>query len=274
MKEVCIVPAFNRPEFLYLCLRRIAACRAIEGLSVTVAFDSHLNTRVHRSDELEVLECTELKGLDLYPRVRREHQYKSNSFNLLSSYREALADGFDRIYLIEEDVMVSSDFFEWQRRALGSNGFFCAIGSGYPLSARAKQKPANEDIYASAHYASIGVGWNRENLLKVVEHARPEYFNNMAGYCLRNFPENTDGCYVEQDGLIGRVVVREKAECAWAVKPKAFHIGYYGSHRGWRNPLTGTWRERAAKIEAIWKDREKLRALNEHHKDSVEAVEN
>lgn len=275
MKELCIVPAYCRPEFLYLCLKRIAACDNVDGLKVVVAMDHHANKmNLDRSDERQVARLQEFENLNITLKECVPHGFNGLSYNLLTLYRQALADGFERIYLIEEDVMVSPDFFEWQRRVLDSWGFFCAIGSGYPASARATQRPVNEEIYASSHYASIGVGWNKGNLIKVVEHARPEYFRDMAGYCVRTFPENKDRCYVEQAGMIGRVVVHEKAECAWAVKPKAFHIGYFGSHRGWKRNLAGTWRERAAQIAAGWHNRDALRALGEYHLDSVEAVSN
>lgn len=273
MKEVCIVPSYYRPEFLYLCLKKIASCEEIDGLLVAVMMDYHSDRQhLDRSGELDVAKASEFESLNLRIHQATPHSYKGNSFNLLSSYREAMRNGFERIYLIEEDVMVAPDFFTWQRQALEQGNFFCAVASGYPASARAACRPVDSLIYGSQHYASIGVGWRQENLSKVLEHATPEYFSDMPGYCLRTFPENPDGCYTEQDGLIGRVIARENAEVAWAVKPKAFHIGYYGRNRGWKNPIAGTWREKAAKIEAMWHDRSSLRALNEHHADSVEAV--
>lgn len=213
--DVVIVPTFDRPELLHHCLQALAACEEIARMSVRVYLDGRAPARaLHEvSDVLEAARDAGGYLASLGLTLNQDHPYPGNSYNTLRAFKDAYDEGAERVYLVEDDVIVSTAFFSWHRARWEDDATWAAtIGVPPP---------------AHGAYASLGVCLPRATLAQVTRHARPAYFADMRGYCERRFPASDFD--VEQDGLIARVIAGQRV--AWAVPRVCAHVGWYGYHR-------------------------------------------
>lgn len=227
MSSVVIVPTFDRPEMLWLCLEHITACPAARNYDVRVQVDM----RDGHAPLPELAAVQDHFGVDLH--FTPAHAHHGNSFNLLTAYRRAYEDHaeFDRVFLVEDDVLVSPDFFAW-----------------HDLVHRYAQPAASIGVRNPGHgaYASLGVCLPRKTVERVLDHAVLAYFRDMRGYCRFAFPPSQFDC--EQDGLIARVLAGRTV--AWADPPVCSHVGWYGYHRKKAQRPTGTLEERVAQVRS------------------------
>jgi hypothetical protein len=228
VQAVVIVPTFDRPEMLFHCLDHLA--RSAGGRSVPVRVHVDMRAGNAYDDVIDVIEAHPEFGvtsLGVWSSV--EHDYPGNSFNLLSAYRRAYEWGAQAVYLVEDDVMVTRDFFVWHEHVHA-----------------AKQPAASMGVSDPGHgaYASLGVCLTRDTVAAVLKHAVPAYFRDMRGYCARTFPPSPFDC--EQDGLIARVLSGRTV--AWADPPVVSHVGWYGYHRRKTARPVGTLDERIRQV--------------------------
>lgn len=230
MQAVVLVPTFDRPEMLWLCLDHLSRCHEARSIQVRVFVDGKAG---HAPlDECIAAVAAQHGVLSATLRVGQRHSFSGNSFNVLNAYRDAYADGFDLIYLVEDDVMVSPEFFAWHQAV-----------HALPLNAA-----TSVGVRAPEHgaYASLGVCHERGTVADILVHAVGDYFRDMAGYCRRHFPPSPFGH--EQDGLIARVLSGRTV--AWADPPVCSHVGWYGYHRKKTDRPTGTLEERYRQVRA------------------------
>lgn len=256
MKEIVIVPAWRRPAFLLAALNRLAA--ADDGApEYWICLD-----RGHSDDVAAVAD--EFRGV-LPGRVRiglRDHGYRGNSYNVLTSFRNAVDEGADLVHLVEEDILVGADYFDFHRRAheLAPDAFSVSAcrNQYYPLG---EQPPYDETaIYLHRSYQSIGVSLKAARLRQVMGHAHPAYFYNQVGYCKRAFPRSKiNPSHAEQDGLIHRIIEKQGSATAYASVPRAYHVGFTGYHRNGEMP-SGTILEQARAIVGMGADELNRRA--------------
>lgn len=231
MRDLVIVPTFSRPEMLWHCLEHLSACpEVIAGeLDLVVAVDDHIG----RPPPLEEIKSV-VRRFPLVGMVKRDpHRYRGNSFNVLTAYEEAWKEERERVFLVEDDVMVEPDFFRWHLEVQAGELPFCSIGV-------ARRGPG---------YCSLGVCFRREPLTLVVQHAVSAYFANMAYYCQANFHDGRN-LGTEQDGLILRIMLKAKATARFAEQPRARHIGWYGYNRGLHGCPAGDLQARYAAVAA------------------------
>jgi hypothetical protein len=241
-RDIVIIPTFYRPEYLYLCLERILHNPRADR-EIWLVQDRHTDDfpRHARDEEGTELVCSCFgKHLNLRRIVRRPHNYPGNSYNVLEAYRAAYQTDARYVYLIEEDVLVTEDFFRWHETVQGLGDYFCSIGYRCMRNPYVKHVDDPEGYLECARdYASIGVCWRRTNLAAVAKHARAGYYRDTVGYLLRRFPNSgLPSTASEQDGLILRLTMADKRPTAWASLPRAYHIGVGGYHRraGFRFP--------------------------------------
>jgi len=230
MQDVVVLPTFDRPEFLWLCLDHIAACAEHKELDIRVHVDAHHHHQPPMSDILEVLEHFPQLHTSLH--VRRTHDYAGNSYNLLMGYKDAYESGSTLVFLIEDDVMVKSNFFTWHRLVQAERWPVVSIGAPRP---------------AHGVYASIGVCFSRSLLSLLLPHCQHAYFSDMREYCQREFGKSPFDC--EQDGLIARVLMGNTV--IWADEPVCQHVGWYGYHRMHSQRPTGGLEKRYATIKHV-----------------------
>ncbi len=235
-RDIIIVPAYFRPEFLHMCLFNLYACKESLNKDVWICHDQKFDDmKIFSSDFSEVEEVvTYWKrgfGNRLRCILRPEHGFYGNSYNVLASYVKAYETDAQYVYLVEDDVFVTPDFFRWHEAAQKAGDYFCTIAGKCDRNPDMAGAPAG-GYFESSQYASLGVCWKREHLQYVTEHAQIDYYHNPTPYILNRFPHSQYGLWaMEQDGLIQRVMEASLQKAAWAAVPKAYHVGLWGYHR-------------------------------------------
>lgn len=235
MKDIVIIPTYFRPEYLTLCLEHIKAAAWGRTIEVRVYHDAPKSDGDGR-DSRKVFEASGLPG---YFVVRPKHNAIGNTLNFLEAYRAAYEDGFNAryVYLIEDDVLVGPDFFDWHEAVQPRRNYFCSIAWHCIRNPKAiRDSPDPHTIVESAvDFSSIGVCWKREALAPLVRHAVPEYYTSPVDYLGRAFPDSPIPCnrWVEQAGLIMRLLLEGRGNriVAWSGRPRVAHIGVQGYHR-------------------------------------------
>jgi hypothetical protein len=190
------------------------------------------------------------------------------SYSLLTGYTAAAARTDGLVYMIEEDVMVATDFFRYHQQAHALEpDLFCSIGVANPNRGRDHIEGEPHEFYLSTHdYCSLGVAFNVRVIREVLQpHMQVGYFTDPVKYCLRNFKGSPFGAsFAEQDGLIRRIQWQLGAErpIAYPYQAKAYHAGFYGKNRG-AGP-GGTWRQRLERITAVIYSDEAMRTFAKH----------
>jgi hypothetical protein len=218
VQAVVLIPAFDRPEMVWLCLDHLAECPEVRAPL------EEFRTVVERFPRLAV-------GLNRTP----VHTYPGNSYNVLTAYTEAYADGFAWIYLIEDDVLVRPEFFTWHAHVHATVGPSASLGVSDP---------------GHGAFASLGVCLPHHTVELVLPHVTSEYFAGMREYCRWTFPESPFDC--EQDGLWARLLAGRQV--AWARPPIVSHVGWYGYHRGGQRRPLGTLQQRYEEVRGIIAD--------------------
>jgi hypothetical protein len=240
MRDIVLIPTYARPEYLFICLEHIEQAAGASALELWVIQDRH--TRPIANVERDLAETAKIcahfntRGLKIRFTERQPHAFWGNPYNFLEAYKEAYATDARYVYLIEDDVLISPDFFLWHEAVQARADYFVTVG-WHCIRNKAVQKSNDPTAYieTTCDYSSIGVCWRRENLSVVVPHANPDYYKDLTGYTDRNFPDNPipRNQWTEQAGLIMRLVLqnRDTRTVAWPSLPRCAHVGAYGYHR-------------------------------------------
>lgn len=143
----------------------------------------------------------------------------SGSWNILHSLAAGYKTGADFVCLIEEDILVTPDFFNRHIEMQTSGDYFVTCG----------RKLRFRD---ATYYSNPGTCYRREKLGLVVPHICPEYFADQKGYLEKHFP-NMDDAGVFDDGTVRRVMQSVNGQARCATPAIAFHQGF---HMYGRNP--------------------------------------
>jgi len=264
MSEIVLVPAWRRSEFLWAALTRIWTARDNEDIVVRVCLDRHYFPETEWAAKQFNSRVAENK-LEL--RYSGQHRTRGNSYNVIESYKEAISDGFDLIHLVEEDVLVGYDYFDFHRRAHELEESFSVSAcrnQQFPVGQDPKQD--DEAVYLHGSYQSIGVSFQRSVLEYSLAGIGSDYYNDMVGYCHRNFPNTAiPAGHAEQDGLLHRQQEHLGIPTMYGAVPRAYHAGFVGYHRKGAMP-DGTVEERARKILAMNADElnDRARSYKDH----------
>jgi hypothetical protein len=234
VREIVIIPAWQRPEFLQATLERLRA--ADEG---TQEFWLSLDRRHSKAVAMVATDFRRVVG-DRAKILTRTHGYRGNSFNVLHSYLEASRHKPDLIHLVEEDVFVSDDYFAWHRATHDLVGNAFAVSGARNQNYRDDPEPQPGVVYLNGAYQSVAVSFRTEQLTPVLAHvARSNnYYRDPVKYCRTLFPQTRiPHGNAEQDGLINRVVEKLGAFVVYPTEPVAYHAGFVGYHRAGDSPL-------------------------------------
>jgi hypothetical protein len=253
MREVILVPTYKRPEHLFCCLKRI---RQIEPEIQVCVFPDHCTA----NDEDTEIAMRHHRNKNTQVFAVPDHDYHGNSYNALEALRWAYNEGFDRVFYVEDDVMVHPDFFAWHR---GQHEMWPRIFATMAWIFN-RHAPITEDVMFQPWYYAIGTCFARKKLELVVQHANPKYYADMVGYVERVFPGSQLNTpfgiqHYEQDGLIQRVLDVDKTQTISPGITKCSHIGSFGYNRGWdgRDELfsnCGDFADRCQRLEAFIAD--------------------
>jgi hypothetical protein len=266
VSDVIVIPTFQRPDFLFVCLDCISKCPEVERLTLHVSVDSH----VRKKFDSEIVRVIE-RFAQLRPQtfIQPPTSCWGNSRNVLLGLQRALEEEPQFVFYVEEDVFVGADFFRWHNEIHRQDTIFCSVASKNPhLPPALEVELGPEEYYVRpTDYAGIGVCFPRRAVEHVVEHATPRYFEDLRGYLKRVFPHSRYGSnWVEQDGLIRRLLEESSLGVAWSGVPRAYHAGFYGYNRPGR-PLVGSLDDRIRALQLIMANGEKMNARSHRYKD-------
>ena len=267
--DVVLIPCYFRPEFLSLCLEYLSRAQgARDNKEYWICQDlRHEDVHRYSIQYRWTQEVIEKSPLPVRYIERRPHLFAGNSYNTLEAYKEAYErTDVGLVYLVEEDVVVSEDFFRWHEAIQEKEpDILCSIGYRCIRNSEADHTIQDPSAYfvSARDFASIGVGWRRERLGAVIEHARPEYYWNQGKYLDERYPGDIySGWYHEQDGAIMRVMHEEKRFTAWPLgRPRAFHIGNIGYHRPGGIRGDGQLKDKIAFVRSWIHDRERIKLV-------------
>lgn len=254
MKETVVVTAWNRPDFFRAALTCLA--RADDGSAEYLLALDRGHTR-----EVKAVATWFSSAMGRTVIHCPTHPYKGNSYNTLHALKTAAATRAERVYLVEDDILVGSDFFTFHRAAHALVPGALAVSACRNQFFAEKDDPApdEERVYRHASYQSLGVSFDPAVLKLLDTHMNRRYFSDPIAYCRTAFPSSKiHPANAEQDGLIHRIGEAEGLETVYPCAPRAYHAGFTGYHRRGA-ALTGSVEERAAQILAMDSDQ-----LNRH----------
>jgi hypothetical protein len=228
--EIVIVPGWRRPDFLTATLKRLLVADDPE-LVYWIVLDKRSYSSVRKvAGEF----ASALGPSRAVVEVCKDHPYRGNSFNVLTAYKRAcLHDPKPLlVHLVEEDVFVGADYFDFHRRAHELCSDVFAVSACRLQILLEDPPPDEETLYRWGHYQSIGVSFRLGKLSSIVPHVSHKYFQAPVSYCKRLFPDSKIFSHnAEQDGLINRIVEATGQDVAFPTVPRAYHAGFSGYHR-------------------------------------------
>lgn len=261
MSDVVLIPCWRRPEFLWHCLENIKRAEGAADLHYIFRPDHDHDPDIHKV----------IKGFPFSHEVattrRTKYRLAKQSYSLLTGYTYAAQKTERLVYMIEEDVMVATDFFAFHRSVHeGSEVVFCSIGVANPNRRVVGDGEGHEYYTSTTDYCSLGVCFNKHAIEQwIAPHMRETYFRDPVRYCAENFrliPLGTQ--YAEQDGLIRRIQwsVGSVLPIAWPWQAKAYHAGFYGKNRG--RSMAGTLAQRIDRLGQIIYSDDAMRTFAAH----------
>jgi DNA-directed RNA polymerase subunit RPC12/RpoP len=187
--------------------------------------------------------------------------YHGNSFNVLEALKWAHLQNVSLAHIVEDDAIVTPDFFQWSRAALESRPtLFAACGWRYSPDAL---PPADGPDIIIPWYLSVCASLPRRSLVAILQHAKPEYYADMKGYLDAAYPgsHRKGSMHYEQDGLCLRVCESMSQSCAWPRRPRATHVGWKGYHQPQGKEIPGTLDERIAVVRLLIKNPDLLQSM-------------
>lgn len=250
MSAVVVIPAWRRPEFLALCLRRILAADGCEENLYLIHTDADSDYQNWVVFDREVPAGSK----QFFIAFRTNRGSDGNTENVLAALNCGLQMaeefGASTIHLLEEDVWIARDYFSCAARL---HEQFRPWALSLCRNQHQKIQPREDPklVYKSRDYQSIGVSFPLDSVREILVHNTDDYFRDMTGYLRAMFPNSKyGGLFPEQDGLIARIIEKNQYDVLYANAPRAMHAGYYSYHRTGKEP-TGTLQEKIAQLETM-----------------------
>src|ERR1700677_4389991 len=120
LDSVVCIPTLHRPEFLALCLEKIAQTWEAENLDVRIFLDWGIPARLA---DVEYCRDTYLPTAQIY-QANPHQKVLSGTWNILRALKDGYETGAHRVFLIEEDVMVRPQFFHWHKTTHEQDDYF------------------------------------------------------------------------------------------------------------------------------------------------------
>jgi len=264
MKEGVVIPAYNRVEFLQVCVDFIKA--ADNPPPVVVVVDNHIGAPP--SDEVVRLVRRMESSGDVEAVFLTPHPFKGLNYGIMNSLMVGLIRGWDLTFYVEDDVVVGEDFFDWHRAIHREGDWWASVSCRNHCETPVEVTDDPNHYYTTdADYTACGTCFPRASLKDIAEHAGPVYWDDPGAYVTERYPNSrVHRMYCMQAGLIRRIVEADpKKKTVWPCVPRSFHIGWYGHHcKG--QPIPGNTREeRVAFVLRAMKDPELLNDLAESH---------
>ena len=167
------------------------------------------------------------------------------------------------VYLVEDDVLVSPDFFSWHEAvAEAEQEAACSIAYRCSRNSEARTDITDPGAYftTARDYASIGVRWSKERLKTLLEHAKSEYYANQASYLFGvNSPiTDSENASPNKTALSCDFWTRRNGPLCWPYVPRCYHMGWYGYHRPRGKRPSGFLEDKINGIKRVLRDSKTL----------------
>jgi hypothetical protein len=227
------MPTMHRPEMLALSLEKLS--RADNCPDDIRIFVDH--TTDERLAEVDFVRDNYFPEATIF-HAQPHQEVPSGMWNILHSLRQGYVSAADRIFLIEEDILVGKDFFNWHNRAQKSGAYLATCGR------RMKYLPDYNQ------YTNPGSCFSRDMLAQVVEHINPDLFADRRKYMDQSFGTMNEISDLD-DGLIRRIAKFNGLKVLYPEIPQCAHIGFraYNHYMGWVNE--GDIEQRISKLRRM-----------------------
>jgi hypothetical protein len=260
MRDVVLIPAYERPEFTRLCLQYLSRARGIETKEVCLFIDNHKSKdfrEIFEAQRPNIAMANELFPNRAFTSCEVAHESYGNSRNVVDALIFGFKIGAERIYLVEDDILVAPDFFSWHEAVLVEPGVFVSCSTALSKSAhfQINGPQAMDEGYfdpaayylAEGPYSSHAVAFKRGNLGLLLTR-------------LAGIDDWHSGW--EQDLVTQQYLTRSKQKSAWSFMPRAYNIGWYSYHINTGRKFTGTLKEQSKAIEETIRDQHALRVIS------------
>lgn len=225
------MPTLKRPELLALSLEKLNENPG--DFDVNIYLDTCPDDRL---DEVEYVRDTYFPSADIL-RAAKHVDAPSGCWNILNALKGGYDSGADRVFLVEEDVMIYPTFFSWH------------IGMQM-MDLKAVTCGRFIDRYGEGYYTNPGACFPRHILARLVPHINDEFFQDRRGYMDRVFGVWEDASDLD-DGLIRRVLRQIGARVKYPCQAAVAHQGYHQFGRSAGNKTEGTIQERIEQARLI-----------------------
>lgn len=270
-RDVVIVPCYERPEYTRVCLEYLSRARGIEGKEVWLCQDQHTYDSFGSTTK------------EMYPNVKFGNQIfpgrflyavktdslgydgesYGNSENIILSLHAAYTHGAERIFIVEDDIMVAPDIFEWHERMLREVDPLVSCASALNKSAhfqingpdRMDETIKDRNAFKRVHtaYSSHAAAFTRTNLKDIL--VRVDQALEWGKWC----PGKEQDLLIQH--LMGLLTFPNRGS-VWPYVPRAFNVGMYSYHINTAMKFNGTFEEKCAALRATIKDPAKLREMS------------
>lgn len=206
--SIVSIPTANRPELLALTLEKLKSAQRNKLIDVHIYADSVNETRLREIEIVRDLYFPEAFLLHARPHIAAP----SGCWNILNAIKSA-AKFAERVYLVEEDVLVYPNFFQWHESQTAP----ASCGRRH-WDSRWKYR----DLYTNP-----GACLRRPLLDALVPHINDQYFSGTREYLDRTFGPWHEITHLD-DGLIRNVIRKNGWDVAYPETPVCAHIGFRG----------------------------------------------
>jgi hypothetical protein len=259
MRDVVVIPCYERPEFTRLALQYLSRARGIEDKQVWMRPDHHVGDDKNIIKQLVKVADYALEHFpSFYFGHRTAHDTYGNSENLLESLQCAYDSGAERVYLLEDDIAVAPDFFSWHDAVLEEPNVFVSCATALSKSAhfQINGPQAMDETYqdpsayflAEGPYSSHAAAFKRRNLGLLLSRLNNQKREWRSGY--------------EQDLLTQQFLRATKQRSAWPYVPRAYNFGWYSYHINTGRKFTGDLESKVRAVEAAISDPGILREVS------------
>lgn len=228
--DTLIIPCFDRPEILFHTLDNLVQTGDMHTIHTVFKPDMG-----HAHGILDVIDeyADRLPSYEIRQPSKPDHKTTKQSKNVLEGWQYAASLSTGLVFMVEEDIMVSRDFFRYHRAVHEQHHVFASLSTRNHN--RSATVSAESDAYylSTGDYCSLGVCMRKETIERfIAPHANGMYYRDCIRYCRFNFPSSTlAGDQSEQDGLIRRIQAESGLPTAYPHVPRGFHAGFYGYNR-------------------------------------------
>lgn len=206
-----VMPTAHRPEFCALALEQLA--KASHCPQVYVFVD---DVSEKLKEEFRYVAALHPEAVFTY---RQPHMpVWSGCWNIATSIKDGYDMGSDVVFLVEEDILVFPDYFDYHFKTMENSAVKVSCGRSCRLF-----NSRYPDMYTNP-----GSCFTREFLDELVPHINNEFFSDMAAYFNKHLPfPPRPGLHGADDGLIRRVLLRNDWTPAFPPinQPRCAHIG-------------------------------------------------